>query len=117
MPAYDYKAVPAPRRPGRFPGVPRGAESFARTLEEAIAEQAAQGWEYLRAETLPSEERAGWLSRRTTVIHSILIFRRPRAEAAQAPTAPEAEAGALRLGPEMREEPARAEPRLGPADG
>jgi hypothetical protein len=117
MSRYHYKAIAAPRRPGRWKGVAKGADSYARTLEEAIAEQAAQGWEYLRAETLPSEEKSGWLARRTTVIHSILIFRRPAEGAATAAPEPEASApadpDALRLEPEMR---MPAAPRLGPAD-
>ena len=49
---------------------------------------AANGWEYVRAETLPCEERSG-LTGRTTVYHNVLVFRRPleAAEAAR-PAAP-----------------------------
>ncbi|MEC9431416.1 MAG: DUF4177 domain-containing protein [Pseudomonadota bacterium] len=75
---YDYKTVAAPRRAGKFRGVAKGPDAFARTLEEAIAAEAAAGWEYLRAENLPCEERPGFLARRATVFHSVLIFRRPK---------------------------------------
>ena len=75
---YDYKTVAAPRRAGKFKGVPKGPDAFARTLEEAISAEAASGWEYLRAENLPCEERPGFLARRSTVFHSVLIFRRPK---------------------------------------
>lgn len=124
MTRYDYKAVAAPRRPGRFKGVAKGADSYARTVEELIAAEVSEGWEYYRAESLPSEEKSGWLSRRQTVIHSILIFRRARPEAgASLAEKAEAESGVLRLDPAMREdeaaEPAApsapAGPRLGPA--
>lgn len=43
---------------------------------------AAEGWEYVRAETLPSEERSG-LAGRNTVYHNVLVFRRERRADAQ----------------------------------
>jgi hypothetical protein len=46
-------------------------------------ELAQDGWEYLRADTLPAEERSG-LTSKTTVYHNLLVFRRPTA-AAMAP--------------------------------
>ena len=39
----------------------------------------ADGWEYLRAETLPSDERQG-LTGSQTVYRDVLVFRRPRAQ-------------------------------------
>ena len=35
----------------------------------------AEGWEYQRSETLPSEERSG-LTRRVTTFQNMLVFRR-----------------------------------------
>ena len=78
MSAYEYKTVAAPRRAGRYRGVARGAESFARTIEEMLSTESVDGWEFLRAENLPCEEKHGWLSRRETVFHSVLVFRRVR---------------------------------------
>ncbi|MDF2231982.1 hypothetical protein P2H44_05400 [Albimonas sp. CAU 1670] len=78
MSAYEYKTVAAPRRAGRYRGVAKGPDSFARTLEEALADEAVDGWEFLRAENLPCEEKRGWLSRRETVFHAVLVFRRMR---------------------------------------
>mgnify|MGYP001804396545 FL=1 len=40
---------------------------------------AADGWEYLRADTLPAEQREGLMSK-TTVYQNVLVFRRPKAE-------------------------------------
>lgn len=78
MGSYEYKVITAPTRGARGPGV-KGAEGrFAHSLEQAINQFAAEGWEYQRAETLPSEERSG-LSSTQTVYRSILIFRRRKA--------------------------------------
>ena len=64
MPRYEYKVVTAPRTPTKVRGI-RGDEArFALTLEAAINAAAAEGWEFVRAETLPCEHR-GWLRRRT----------------------------------------------------
>ncbi|MFO7855694.1 MAG: DUF4177 domain-containing protein, partial [Paracoccaceae bacterium] len=60
----------------------RGAEAFARTVEAAIGEEAVDGWEFQRAESLPCEERAGWFGGRRTEWRTVLVFRRPRAGAA-----------------------------------
>lgn len=78
---WEYKAVPAPHRARRFRGVKGRAESFARTLEAAIGEEAVEGWEFLRAESLPCEERAGWFGGRRTEWRTVLVFRRGRAGA------------------------------------
>ena len=52
------------------------------------ARMAAEGWDYVRAETLPTEERSG-LTGRSTLYHNVLVFRRPVAalETAAAPLA------------------------------
>ncbi len=42
-------------------------------------EMGGDGWEYLRADTLPCEERQG-LTGKTVKYHSMLVFRRPVAE-------------------------------------
>ncbi|WP_422029137.1 hypothetical protein [Roseovarius sp.] len=75
MTRYTYKVIPAPSKGRKAPGV-KGAEArFAHGLEEAMNEMAAQGWEYLRADILPSEERQG-LTSTNTVYRSVLVFRR-----------------------------------------
>ena len=89
MPRYEYKVVPSPRTPKKTRGI-RGDEArFAFTIEEAINASAAEGWEFMRSETLPCEHR-GWFSRRTDT-QTLLVFRRGRTEIAEeAPFVPSA---------------------------
>lgn len=84
MQTHEYKVVPAPGRGEKGRGLKTPAERFANALGLLMNELARDGWEYLRADTLPSEERTG-LTRRTTVYHSLLVFRRPVAVPAAAP--------------------------------
>ncbi len=76
MTPYEYKVIPAPTRGQKGKGVKGADGRFAHALETAMNEMAAIGWEYQRAETLPSEERAG-LTSKTTVFRNVLVFRRP----------------------------------------
>lgn len=79
MPLYEYKVVPAPTKGRKGKGV-RGAEArFSFAIQELMNEMASEGWEYQRAETLPSMERAG-LSASTTEWRNVLVFRRSSAE-------------------------------------
>lgn len=75
MPAYEYKVVPAPTRGRKAPGVKAAEARFALGLQDAMNEMAAEGWEYLRADILPSEERQG-LTSSHVVYRSVLVFRR-----------------------------------------
>lgn len=75
MQKYEYKIVPAPSRGEKAPGVKTAPDRFAYALASLMNELARDGWEYLRADTLPSEERSG-LTKRTTVYHSVLVFQR-----------------------------------------
>lgn len=80
---YEYRVVPAPRRgaKGRKLGAPE--DRFAHALGTVMNELGAEGWEYLRTDSLPVEERTGLAARRT-VYRSMLVFRRPLAEGAPA---------------------------------
>jgi hypothetical protein len=86
---YEYKVVPAPTRGKKARGLKSPAERFAGALAQVMNELAAEGWEYLRTDTLPAEERSG-LTGRTTVFQNMLVFRREAGAAAQ--TAPAIEA-------------------------
>lgn len=112
MQHYEYSAIPAPARSEKAKGARTPADRYAVTLTEAINRMAAQGWEYLRAETLPSEERSG-LTGRTTLFHNLLIFRRPSGgEANVASHAPARDA--VPVPPPVRQ-PAPAAPVTPPA--
>ncbi|MEJ6402599.1 DUF4177 domain-containing protein [Yoonia sp. 2307UL14-13] len=73
--SYEYKVVPAPVRGLKAKGVKTPEDRFAYALESAINELAADGWEYLRTDTLPAEQREGLMSK-TTVFQNMLVFRR-----------------------------------------
>lgn len=75
MQRYEYKVVPAPGRGEKVRGAKTGAERFAATVQTLMNSMGAEGWEYVRADTLPAEERTGFTGR-TTVYHNLLVFRR-----------------------------------------
>ena len=91
MSSFEYTAIPAPIRAEKTKAAKTPAERYALTLTDEINRMAADGWEYLRAETLPSEERSG-LTGRTTLFHNLLIFRRPKAAAVKPRALTQAEA-------------------------
>lgn len=75
MVAYEYKVIPAPAKGVKVKGVKTPEERFARVLEALMNDLGAEGWEYQRADTLPSTERAG-LTGTTTNWRHVLVFRR-----------------------------------------
>jgi hypothetical protein len=95
MTHYEYKVIPAPTRGQKGKGI-RGAEArFANALSGVMNQLGAEGWEYIRTDTLPAEERSG-LTSRITVYHNMLVFRRavqadaPKMEVLQPLAAPHA---------------------------
>ena len=82
MPSYEYKVVPAPKRAKPVKGLRKGEERFAHMLTELMNELGVEGWEYMRADALPVEERSG-LTSRVTVYQNLLVFRRLREAAAE----------------------------------
>ena len=75
MQFYEYTVIPAPARGEKVRGARTGAERFSYALLTEMNRMAANGWEYVRADVLPSEERSG-LTGRSTVYHNLLVFRR-----------------------------------------
>lgn len=75
MQRYEYKVAPAPKKGTKAKGVKTPEGRFAVTIEQLLNEMGAEGWEYQRAELLPSEERVG-LTGSTTNWRNILVFRR-----------------------------------------
>lgn len=75
MAGWEYKVMPAPTKGLKGKGV-KGAEGrFANALETLMNEMALEGWEFQRAETLPSVERVG-LTGSATEWRNLLVFRR-----------------------------------------
>lgn len=111
MPQFEYRAMPAPRRAEKSRGLKTAPDRFAHALTRVMNEMARDGWEYLRADTLPCDERTGLTGKTTTSFQAMLIFRREmQAPAPLALTAPEA---APRLGAATAE--AGKAPPIGPA--
>lgn len=96
MQAYEYKVVPAPRRGEKSREAKTTGDRFALALTGFMNTLGRDGWEYLRADTLPCDERSGLTGTKTTQ-HILLVFRRPLGEG----STPEATAAATppRLGP------------------
>lgn len=116
MQLHEYKVVPAPNRGEKARGLKTPADRFAHALALLMNELARDGWEYLRADTLPSEERTGF-TKRTTVYHAVLVFRRalPDETGEEAPRkllTAETPAGNA---PPVRIETGSAAPKLGAA--
>lgn len=75
MPQYEYKVVPAPQRGEKAKGLKTSGERFAHALMGVMNDLGRDGWEYLRADTLPCEERSG-LTGKSTTYQNMLVFRR-----------------------------------------
>ncbi len=106
--AFEYKVVPAPVQGKKSRGLKTTAQRFAHALEGLMNELGAEGWEYVRADTLPCEERKG-LTGTTTTFQNVLVFRR-----VPVPAEDERSVAGLLAAPQPAEPPAVA-PRAAPA--
>ena len=104
MQRFEFKVVPAPKRGEKSRAAKKTEDRFALALTQLMNSLGAEGWDYVRADTLPCDERSGLTGTKTTY-QNMLVFRRPVAEAeAAAPSfntlraAPEPEAPPLKLG-------------------
>ena len=89
MTRYEYKVVPAPVKGRKAKGVKTPEARFALSVEDVLNNMGTEGWEYLRAELLPSEERSG-LTGSTKNWRNVLVFRRAlEVEVARARPEPE----------------------------
>jgi len=82
---YEYKVVPAPRRGVKAKGVKSNEERFAFAIETVMNDLAKDGWDYVRTDILPAEEREGLMGK-TTVFQNLMVFRRGLETALEAPT-------------------------------
>ena len=94
---YEYRVRPAPRTAPREKGVKTTEERFALTLTRLMNAEARDGWEFLRAESLPCEERRG-LTGRTETTQTLLVFRRALPPPARRDDAEEAQPEAPKPG-------------------
>ena len=112
MQRFEYKVVPAPKRGEKARGIKTTEDRFANTLTQVMNDLGREGWEYVRADTLPCDERVGLTGTKTT-FQNMLVFRRqsdgpaalPADEAALIPAVStlrvptEFDAPSVRLGP------------------
>ncbi|GAB5436525.1 DUF4177 domain-containing protein [Falsiruegeria mediterranea] len=75
MHRYEYKVVPAPSKGTKAKGVKTPEGRFALTVEQLLNQMGADGWEFQRAELLPSDERSG-LTGSVQNWRNMLVFRR-----------------------------------------
>jgi hypothetical protein len=106
MQRFEYKVIPAPKRGEKARGVKTTEDRFALALTMLMNELGAEGWQYVRADTLPCDERVGLTGTKTTY-QNVLVFQRPVG------TASVEDRPAARL---LLQEASAAAPRLGPAD-
>lgn len=76
MAQFEYKVVPAPSKSLKNTGEASSEARFAATVAQSLNGEARQGWEFVRAETLPQDERSG-LTGTVRVFRTVLIYRRP----------------------------------------
>ena len=106
MQRFEFKVIPAPKRGEKARGVKTTEDRFALALTTLMNQLGAEGWDYVRADALPCEERVGLTGTKTT-FQNMLVFRRVTAGSTN--DAPQTS----RL---LLQEPMPAAPRLGPAD-
>ncbi|WP_417243128.1 DUF4177 domain-containing protein [Celeribacter sp.] len=83
MAKFEYKSIPAPKKGEKAKGVKGSDGRMAQAMTSVLNDMGALGWEYLRADTLPLEERAG-LTSKAVHYYTVLVFRREMAAAAPA---------------------------------
>ena len=117
MQRYEYKVVPSPRKGEKSRAAKTTAERFALVLTSLMNELGQDGWEYLRADALPCDERAGLTGTKTT-FQNMLVFRRSLTGAADAEPLPGTADDTVPFKPVLgaAEAPVGQAPALGPAN-
>ncbi|MFM7335944.1 MAG: DUF4177 domain-containing protein [Tabrizicola sp.] len=106
MQRFEFKVIPAPKRGEKARGVKTTEDRFALALTNLMNQLGAEGWDYVRADSLPCEERSGFTSTKTT-FQNVLVFRR---------VIPGSASEALNGSRLLLQEQVPAGPRLGPAE-
>lgn len=125
MQRYEFKVIPAPRRGEKSRMAKTTEERFALALSTVMNQMGAEGWDYVRADVLPCDERAGITGGVKTSFQNMLVFRRvlgsegvmpsvlaETVPALRSPAESEPAAPPLRLG--AAEQPAGLAPPVGP---
>lgn len=76
MQAYEFMVVPAPKRGVKTRAARTTEDRFAYALTTLMNQLGAEGWDYVRSDALPCEERVGLTGTKTSFLN-MLVFRRP----------------------------------------
>jgi hypothetical protein len=74
-PIYEFVVVPAPKKADRAEGLRTDADRMAKTLTELFNDMALDGWDYVRAETLPNDSSRDLTGTAPSTM-TLLVFRR-----------------------------------------
>lgn len=111
MSYYEYRVVPAPKSVPRVKGVKSPEGRYAVSVAEALNAEGRDGWEFQSTETIETEVKNGFFSKRKVEKLSVLVFRRWVETEAQIAPAPQV----AEPRPEVQE-PAPQEADPAPAD-
>lgn len=90
MPNFEYKTVALPRSVAkRRKRRQSEADMIAEQLGKVLNDEAVDGWEYVRAETLTTPGQKGLLKQPTPAAYVVLIFKRSREAAWQSHETPQ----------------------------
>lgn len=113
MTIYEYKVIPAPTKGQKAQGIKAPEARFANTIEGLLNAQSADGWEYLRTDILPSDERSG-LTGTQTHYRTLMVFRRAKGGSGDAASDVIASAQTVAEAVSPDKAPQRREPSLAP---
>lgn len=76
MSYFEYRVVPAPKTVPRVKGVKSAEGRFALSMAEALNAEGRDGWEFQSTETLETELKDSFLSKKKVERLTVLVFRR-----------------------------------------
>ncbi|WP_375260892.1 DUF4177 domain-containing protein [Palleronia sp.] len=76
MSYFEYRVVPAPKSVPRVKGVKTAEGRFALSMAELLNSEGRDGWEFQSTETIETELKAGFFSKKKVERLSVLVFRR-----------------------------------------
>ncbi len=75
MQRFEYKVIPAPTKGEKTRAAKTTADRFGVALTNLMNDLGADGWDYVRSDTLPCEERVGFTGSKSIFLN-MLVFRR-----------------------------------------
>ena len=75
MQRFEYKVIPAPTKGEKTRTAKTTADRFGVALTTLMNDLGRDGWDYVRADTLPCEERVGFTGSKSS-FQNMLVFRR-----------------------------------------